>query len=193
MKIDELRGRRTVVYCRVAGDDIRQRTSLELILRHQREYTQRHGLDLINIYVDEGSKTDARDRMLADCRAENIDLVLVKSLDKLDRDLSVVMSIIRQLGELSVGIYFECEDIYTIGEDAILDILTLLAKEESRMKSRTIIYRMADWKADIERRRPRTTVEAIRKRIAAKDAVDAVNEMAQRATRVIKEWSKQYE
>ena len=72
-------------------------------------------------------------------------------------------------------------------------MLTLLAEEESRVKSRSIIYRTADWKADIERRRPRTSVEAIRKRIAAKDAVDAVNEMAQRATRVIEEWSKQYE
>ena len=193
MKIDELRGRRTVVYCRVAGDDIRQRTSLELILRYQREYAQEHGLDLIDVYVDEGNKTDARDRMLSDCRDGNIDLVLVKSLDKLDKDISVVMSIIKQLGELSVGIYFECEDIYTIGEESILEMLTLVAEEESRMKSRSIIYRTEDLKADLARRRPRTSVEAIRKRIAAKDAVDAVNEMAQRATRVIEEWSKQYE
>lgn len=193
MKIDELRGRRAVVYSRIAGDDIRQKTSHELLKHHYKEYAQSKGILLKGIYVDEGRKTDARNRMLEDCRGGNIDLVLVKSLGKLDGDISVVMSIIRQLGELSVGIYFECENIYTIGEEPILEMLTLLAEEESRIKSRSIIYRTEDLKADLERRRPRISVETIRKRIAAKDAVDAVNEMAQRATRVIEEWSKQYE
>jgi DNA invertase Pin-like site-specific DNA recombinase len=84
---------------------------------------------LTEIYADLGAdsrKQPALNRLLADCRAGRVDLIVTKSTSRISRSINVLMGIVRRLAYLKppVGIYFEDTKLNTLERDNLL-FLTL--------------------------------------------------------------------
>ena len=138
--------KRVVIYCRVSTDGLSQATSFVLQKRYYLKYVQkRPDWQLIAIYSDEGlTATQTRKRigllkMLQDAKNGLFDIIIVKNLSRLSRNLMDCMDIIYKLRRLPkpVGIYFESENMFTLDKniDFTLQILSLVAQEESHKKS----------------------------------------------------------
>ena len=143
---DVERRKRVVVYCRVSTDGISQTSSFELQKNHYLKYVrQKPEWKLVGLYSDEGiTATTTRKRiglltMLDDARAGKFDIIVVKNLSRLSRNLMDCMEIIYMLRNLPhpVGILFETENMFTLDKniDFTLQILSLVAQEESHKKS----------------------------------------------------------
>ncbi|MDD7641516.1 MAG: recombinase family protein [Roseburia sp.] len=98
------------------------------------------------VYADEGitgTSTVHRDefnRLVADCEAGKIDMVLVKSISRFARDTVDCLNTTRHLKELGIAVYFEREKINSLAEDGelMLTLLASFAQEESRSISENI-------------------------------------------------------
>lgn len=96
--------------------------------------------ELVDIYADEGisgtntKKRESFKRMIADCEAHKIDMVLTKSISRFARNTQDCLENYRKLKNLGVTVVFEKENISsadTTGE-LLLTILSSLAQDESR-------------------------------------------------------------
>lgn len=140
---------RVAIYVRVSTDDVRQTTSYELQKRYYEDFVKHHPhWTLVKIYADEGiSGTMLENRaecmkMLADCRAGKIDLIITKSVSRLARNILVSIGIVRELAELKhpVGVFFESECIFSLNDDSAmaLSFIATMAEEESHTRSRSM-------------------------------------------------------
>ena len=140
---------RVAIYVRVSTDDVRQTTSYELQKRYYEDFVKHHPhWTLVKIYADEGiSGTMLENRaecmkMLADCRAGKIDLIITKSVSRLARNILVSIGIVRELAELKhpVGVFFESECICSLNDDSAmaLSFVATMAEEESHTRSRSM-------------------------------------------------------
>ena len=91
-------------------------------------------------YADEGisgtntKKRDEFNRMIADCRAGKIDMIITKSISRFARNTLNCLNYVRELKDLGIGIIFEKENINTLDAkgEVLLTILSSLAQDESR-------------------------------------------------------------
>lgn len=98
------------------------------------------------VYADEGitgTSTKHRDefkRLIADCTAGKIDMILVKSISRFARDTIDTLKTTRYLKSLGIDVYFERESIHSMSEDGelLLTLLASFAQEESRSISENI-------------------------------------------------------
>src|SRR5574344_2502856 len=138
--------KRVAVYARVSTDDIRQTSSYELQKNHYMDVIGRHeGWKLVEIYADEGisgtslKRRDAFVKMINDCKAGKIDLIVTKSVSRFARNVVDCIGYVRELKQLqpAVGILFETENIYTLNNNSemSLSFISTLAQEESHNKS----------------------------------------------------------
>lgn len=139
--------RRVAIYVRVSTDDPNQTSSFELQKNHYCDdvISKNPSYNLVGIYADEGisgtsmAKRKEFNRMIDDCHAGKIDLIITKSLSRFARNLVDTVTTIRDLANLRppVGVLFETENIFTLDKDkeVILSILATLAQEESHIKS----------------------------------------------------------
>lgn len=138
--------KRVAVYVRVSTDDPRQTSSYELQKNHYTDVVSDHKYwKLVDIYADEGisgtslKHRDSFIRMINDCRAGKIDLIVTKSVNRFARNIVDCISIMRELKQLKppVGILFETENIYTLNKDSEMSLAftATLAQEESHTKS----------------------------------------------------------
>ena len=107
---------RVCAYCRVSTDNIEQTTSYEF---QRQEYTEKiqsqEKWTLVDIYADEGISgtsmlhRDDFNRMIRDCKAKKIDLILVKSVSRFARNVVDCLSTVEMLQELNppVRVIFE--------------------------------------------------------------------------------------
>ena len=92
------------------------------------------------VYVDQGitetstAHRDGFNRLVADCDAGKIDMVLVKSISRFARDTVDCLNTTRHLKDLGIAVYFEREKISSLSEDGelMLTLLASFAQEESR-------------------------------------------------------------
>ncbi|NLG05261.1 MAG: recombinase family protein [Clostridia bacterium] len=138
--------KRIAVYVRVSTDDPRQTSSYELQKNHYMDVIKRHpNWVLVEIYADEGisgtslKHRDAFLRMIEDCKAGKIDIILTKSVSRFARNIVDCISYQRELKSLNppVGIMFETEGIFTLNANSemSLSFIATLAQEESHTKS----------------------------------------------------------
>lgn len=138
--------KRVAAYCRVSTDDPNQISSYELQKNHYEEYIKEHpGWELVGIYADEGisgtslAHREEFHRMLDDCNAGKIDLIITKSISRFARNTVDSISTVRQLAQLKrpVGVLFETENLFTLNQtsEMILTVLSAAAQEESHTKS----------------------------------------------------------
>ena len=144
------RRKRVAAYARVscAKDAMLQSLSAQISSFSDR-IQRRPDWEYAGVYADEaltGTK-DARpefQRLLADCRAGKIDLVLTKSISRFARNTVTLLEAVRELKELGVDVYFERENIHSISGDGelLLSILASFAQEESRSVSDNCKWRI---------------------------------------------------
>ena len=143
---DDTTLKRVAVYARVSTDDPRQTSSYELQKNHYQDVVSRQpNWVLIDIYADEGisgtslKHRDAFLRMIADCKAGKIDMIITKSVSRFARNIVDCIYYQRELKALNppVGILFETEGIFTLNPNSemSLSFIATLAQEESHTKS----------------------------------------------------------
>jgi DNA invertase Pin-like site-specific DNA recombinase len=139
--------KRVAVYARVSTDDPRQTSSYELQKNHYMDFIGRYkSWQLVDIYADEGisgtslKRRNAFIRMIKDCEAGKIDLILTKSVSRFARNVVDCIKTSRELRQLKppVGILFEIENINTLDPESEMHLIYMAsnAQEESHIKSR---------------------------------------------------------
>lgn len=149
---------RVVAYARVSSGKDAMLHSLSAQISYYSNLIQNHpGWVYGGVYADEaltGTK-DNRDnfqRMLSDCRAGKIDLVITKSISRFARNTVTLLNTVRELKALGVNVYFEEQNIYTMSADGelMMTILASYAQEESRSASENQKWRIrANFKAGL--------------------------------------------
>lgn len=140
---------RVAIYVRVSTDDVRQTTSYELQKKYYEEFVTRHpNWTLVNIYADEGisgtslKHRDEFNRMIADCKAGKIDMIVTKSVSRFARNVEDFIGTVRSLAERRppVGVFFESEAIFSLNDDSqmALTFQATMAEEESHTRSRSM-------------------------------------------------------
>lgn len=132
---------RVAAYCRVSTDQEEQLNSFENQVEYYTRYIKENpAYEMVDIYADEGiSGTNVKkrkefQRLIADCEAGKIDLVLVKSISRFARNTHDCLTYSRKLKNLGIGIFFEKEHINTLDAtgELLFTILSSLAQDESR-------------------------------------------------------------
>lgn len=132
--------KKVAAYCRVSTDQEMQLNSFEAQTRFYREKIEANPeYELAGIYADEGisgTSTKNRDqfnKMIADCKAKKIDIILTKSISRFARNTLDCLNYVRMLKGLGISIIFEKEGINTLDStgETLLVILSSLAQEES--------------------------------------------------------------
>jgi DNA invertase Pin-like site-specific DNA recombinase len=138
--------KRVAVYARVSTDDPRQTSSYELQKNHYEDVVSRRpDWKLVEIYADEGisgtslKHRDAFVRMINDCKAGKIDLIVTKSVSRFARNIIDCVGCVRELKAMNppIGVFFETENLYTLNANSemSLSFISTLAQEESHNKS----------------------------------------------------------
>lgn len=138
---------RVAAYCRVSTDSEEQETSYVAQVTHYTEYLQNNPeWELAGIFADDdisGTKTKKRDefnRMIDECMAGNIDMVITKSIRRFARNTLDCLQYIRQPKDKNIPVYFEKEAINTLGAkgEVLITIMASLAQQESQSMSQNI-------------------------------------------------------
>ena len=135
--------RKVAAYCRVSTQQEIQHHSLEA----QREYYEKRilstpGWEFVGIYADEASGRNNQkmydfQRMMDDCRAGKIDLIITKSISRLGRNTLQFLNACEELKALDVDVLFEVEKLYLHNPKAVrlLTIYASVYQNESEVKS----------------------------------------------------------
>ena len=103
----------------------------------------------VGVYADEaktGTKESRADfqRLIADCRAGKIDMVITKSISRFARNTVTLLQTVRDFKAWGVDIFFEEQNIHTMSGDGelMMTILASYAQEESRSASENQKWRI---------------------------------------------------
>lgn len=130
-------------YARVSSDKDAMLHSLAAQVNYcSQMIRERPGWRFAGVYADEaitGTK-DTREefqRLLADCRAGRIDMVITKSVSRFARNTVTSLETVRELKLLGIDVYFEEQRIHSMSGDGelMLTILSAFAQEESKFAS----------------------------------------------------------
>ncbi len=133
-------------YCRVSTDQLEQLSSYEAQVQYYTTYICNHpDYKFAGIYADEGitgtstKKREQFNRMINDCKAGKIDVIITKSISRFARNTLDCLNYVRMLKELGVEIIFEKENIHTLDSkgEILLTLLSSLAQEESNSLSQS--------------------------------------------------------
>ena len=71
--------------------------------------------------------------MIGDCEAENIDMIITKSISRFARNTLACRKYIRQLKDKNIPVFFEKEAINTMAAkgEGLITIMASLAQQES--------------------------------------------------------------
>ena len=132
---------RVAAYARVSTDLDSQETSIENQREHYLHYINGHeDWELAGIYEESGvsgTKAETRPelmRLMKDCRAGEVDLVITKSISRFARNTSECIAMVRELTDIGVTLIFEKENIDTskMESEFLLTLLAAFAESESQ-------------------------------------------------------------
>lgn len=136
-----IRPRRVAAYARVSVPTERLLHSLDEQISYYSALIQSTpGWEYAGVFADRGvsgTQTVSRDefqRMLSECEAGHIDLILTKSLSRFARNTVDTLETVRRLKRLGVEVRFEKENINTLDEsgELMITLFASFAQEESR-------------------------------------------------------------
>ena len=139
--------KKVAAYCRVSTDSEEQSTSYEVQVEHYTSYiNSKPDWILAGIYADDGisgtntKKRDEFNRMIDDCMAGSIDMVITKSISRFARNTLDCLKYIRQLKDHQIPVFFEKENINTMDAkgEVLLTIMASLAQQESQSMSQNV-------------------------------------------------------
>ena len=95
--------------------------------------------EFAGIYADDGisgtntKKREDFNRMIDDCEAGNIDMIITKSISRFARNTLDCLKYIRQLKDKNIPVFFEKEAINTMDAkgEVLITIMASLAQQES--------------------------------------------------------------
>ena len=147
-KLPELK--RVAAYARVSSGKDAMLHSLSAQISYYSDLKQHTpGWQYVGVYADEamtGTK-DSREnfqRLLRDCEAGLIDMVITKSISRLARNTVTLLETVRALKDMGVDVFFEEQNIHTMSADGelMLTILASYAQEESLSASENQKWRV---------------------------------------------------
>ena len=147
-KLPTIQARKKVAaYARVSRDTERLMHSVSAQVSYYSALIQKNPeWEYAGVYADMGiSGTDTARRseflkMLADCEAGKIDIILTKSISRFARNTVDLLETVRHLKNLGIEVRFEKENIHSLSEDGelMLTLLASFAQEESRSISENV-------------------------------------------------------
>jgi len=142
--------KKVAAYARVSTGKDAMLHSLSSQVSYYSKLIQGHeGWLYAGVYSDEavtGTK-DGRDgfqRLLADCRAGKVNVILTKSISRFARNTVTLLETVRELKSLEVDVFFEEQNIHTMSAEGelMLTILASYAQEESLSASENQKWRV---------------------------------------------------
>lgn len=136
--------KRVAAYARASMENEKMSHSLSAQVSYYSSLIQNNPeWEYAGVYADgfvsgtEKAKRDEFNRMLSDCEAGKIDIILVKSISRFARNTVDLLETIRHLKDIGVEVRFEREHISSFSGDGelTLTILASFAQEESRFIS----------------------------------------------------------
>ena len=142
--------KRVAAYARVSSGKDAMLHSLSAQISYYNGYIGKRGdWEFAGVYADEAltgtkEKRPEFQRLLADCRNGNIDMVITKSITRFARNTVILLEAVRELKLLGIDVFFEKENIYTMSADGefMLTLLASYAQEESRSVSENQKWRI---------------------------------------------------
>lgn len=143
------RQKRVAAYCRVSTDSDEQLTSYKNQMKVYTEMiAQNKEWCFAGLYADEGisgTRADKRPeftKMINDCYAGKIDMIITKSVSRFARNTVECLNYVRLLKERGIGIYFEEQNIDTLKSDSELYLVIYagFAQSESESMSKNITW-----------------------------------------------------
>lgn len=134
------------IYCRVSTNEKEQLYSLSSqISALTRAVANVNQWRLADIFIDIGSakkkcSTPRFERLLKECEAHNISVVLTKSISRFGRDTVDTLSAINRLKKAGVRLIFEDEDLDTdkIDSNLMISVMESFAQAETESRSDNI-------------------------------------------------------
>ncbi len=141
---------RVAAYARVSSGKDAMLHSLSAQVSYYSDLIQKHpGWFYAGVYTDEavtGTKEDRENfqRLIADCKAGKIDMVITKSISRFARNTVTLLETVRELKNMSIDVFFEEQNIHTMSNEGelMLTILASYAQEESRSVSENCKWRI---------------------------------------------------
>jgi site-specific DNA recombinase len=102
--------KKVVAYCRVSTLEQKKKGyGIDIQIRDASIFAERHGLLIETFYRDEGAsgineKRKALDKLLRDCRAGKIAVVILPSLDRLSREVRIAENLFHEFENLKIKI-----------------------------------------------------------------------------------------
>lgn len=136
--------KKVAAYARVSRDSERLLHSLGAQVSHYEALIKSNPeWEYVGIYADEAitgtliSKRKEFQRLIEDCEAGKVDIILTKSIQRFARNTVDLLSTVRHLRELGVEVRFEKENIRSLSGDGelMLTIIGSFAQEEVRSLS----------------------------------------------------------
>lgn len=129
---------RVCAYARVSTEADEQENSLENQMATYEELIKANpAYEFVGLYHDFGisgfkEKRPGYQKLMHDCRAGKIDLIITKSVSRFARNTVTLLKSVRELKSLGVGIYFELQNINTLSNEGevMLTILAAFAQAE---------------------------------------------------------------
>ena len=142
--------KRVAAYARVSSGKDAMLHSLSAQVSYYSELIQNHsGWQYVGVYADEaltGTKENRENfqRLLTDCRAGKVDLVITKSISRFARNTVTLLESVRELKNMGVDVFFEEQNIHSLSADGelMLTILASYAQEESLSASENQKWRV---------------------------------------------------
>ena len=131
--------KKVAAYARVSVETERLHHSLSAQVSYYSELIQANPeWEYVGVYADDGitgTKTSKREefqRMLDDCEAGKIDIILTKSISRFARNTVDLLKTVRHLKELGIEVRFEKENINSLSGDGevMMTLLASFAQEE---------------------------------------------------------------
>jgi len=138
---------RVAAYCRVSTDSDEQATSYEAQVEHYTTFIQQNSeWEFAGIFADDGisgtntKKREEFNRMIGECMAGHIDMIVTKSISRFARNTLDCLKYIRELKEKNIPVFFEKENINTMDSkgEVLLTIMASLAQQESQSLSQNV-------------------------------------------------------
>lgn len=133
--------KKVAAYARVSMESERMNHSLSAQISYYSSLIQKNpGWQYAGVYADYGitgtrtAKREQFQKMLSDCEAGKIDIILTKSISRFARNTVDLLETVRHLKSIGVEVRFEKEKIHSFSEDGelMLSLLASFAQEESR-------------------------------------------------------------
>lgn len=131
--------KRVAAYCRVSTDGEEQLSSYRSQVKYYTELIEKNpDWMMAGIYADEAitgtqvTKREGFQKMILDCMAGQIDMVITKSISRFARNTLDTLKYVRMLKEKDIAVFFEDEKINTLSMDGelLLVVLSSVAQQE---------------------------------------------------------------